>query len=190
MIDVPSDPPLPQEQVIEQRLIECGLQIGGISIRYEDYLQSIEIIIRPAAGATTSHFECIRNAANYEIVTFEDLDMYNAYNDYASELARPQLLETFKNSLQAKGLLEGFPERQNFENLDAYAKALERHAGVAPGLALRVSDDRIVFDPPRDGSDPMAFIEGYSDLMAIVAYASALENVSFGFIGNEAIRED
>ncbi|WP_447765671.1 hypothetical protein [Sphingopyxis panaciterrae] len=186
MIDAPPALPPSQEQVIEQRLIECGLEVAGISVRYEDYLRSIEIMIRSTAGATTDHFECIRAAAGYEIVGFENRQMDQAYNDYISELARPQLLQSFKGRLQQRGLLEGFPERRNFENLAAYAKALEMHGGIAPGSALRSSGDGILFSPPRDEKNPGDLVDRYSDLMAIIGYASALEDVKFGFVGNEA----
>lgn len=103
MIDMPPVPPPSPEKVIEQRLIECGLDVSGVSVRYEDYLQSIEIVIRPTAGATADHFECIKNAAGYEIVTFEDREMYRAYSDYTAELARPEMLESLKAGLQERG---------------------------------------------------------------------------------------
>ena len=116
MIDMPAEPPPAHEQVIEQRLAQCGLDIGGVSVRFEDYLQSTEIVIRPTAGATVDHFECIKNAAGYEIVTFEDREMYQAYSDYTAELARPEMLESLKARLQEKGLLEALPERASFEH--------------------------------------------------------------------------
>ena len=186
MIDMPPASPPSQEQVIEKRLIECGLNAKGVSVKYEGYLQSIEIVIRPNSGATADHFRCIKDAAGYEIVTFEDRDMYVAYNEYASVLARPQVLDGFKASLEEKGLLEGFPERRKFDNFNEYAKALETHGGLKPGTALRVSGDGIVFDPPLDDKNSADFMKCYSDLLAIVGYASALERFNFGFIGNAA----
>lgn len=190
MIDMPAEPPPSHEQVIEQRLAQCRLNIGGVSVRYEDYLQSIEIIIRPTANATADHFECIKNAAGYEIVTFEDREMYKAYSDYTAELARPEMLESLKAGLQEKGLLEALPERANFESLDAYAKALEAHGGVAPGSVLRVSGDEILFDPPRDDKSPAAFLDHYSDLIGIIGYLSVRDGFGFAFIGNEQFAEE
>jgi hypothetical protein len=190
MTDLPPSPPPTQEQIIERSLVECGLDARGISIKYEADLQSIEIVIRPSAGATAQHFQCIHDAAGYEIVTFEDQKMYVAYGEYASELARPEVLEMFKDGLQKRHLLDGFPERRNFATLLDYAKALETHAGMPPGSALKVSGDGLIFDPPRAQESPAEFAEKYSDLLAIVGYASALERVSFGFIGNEAVSEN
>ena len=190
MIDMPPVPPPSPEKVIEQRLIECGLDVSGVSIRYADYLQSIEIVIRPIAGATAEDFECIKNAAGYEIVTFEDRKMYRAYSDYRVELARPEMLESLKARLQEKGLLEDLPERGNFENLEAYAKALEAHGGVAPGSVLRVYGDEILFYPPRDDESSAAFLDHYSDLIGIIGYLSLRDGFGFAFIGNEQFSDD
>lgn len=190
MIDMPPAPLPSAEQVIEQRLAECGLDVRGVSVRYEDYLQSIEIVIRPTAGATANHFGCIKSAAGYEIVTFEDREMYKAYSDYTTELARPEMLENLKARLQEKGLLEALPERASFESLDAYAKALEAHGGVAPGSVLRVSGDEILFDPPRDDKSPAAFLDHYSDLIGIIGYLSVRDGLRFAFIGNEQFSEE
>ena len=190
MIDMPPVPPPSPEKVIEQRLIECGLDVSGVSVRYEDYLQSIEIVIRPTAGATADHFECIKNAAGYEIVTFEDREMYRAYSDYTAELARPEMLESLKAGLQEKGLLEALPERANFESLDAYAKALEAHGGVALGSVLRVCGDDILFYPPSDNKSPVAFLDHYSDLIGIIGYLSVRDGLGFAFVGNEQFSDE
>jgi hypothetical protein len=120
---------------------------------------------------------------------FEDPKMYSAYNAFADDLVRPQMVESFRKSLQERGLLKNFPERRNFASLQDYAKALEVHGGVPPGTALRVSGDGLIFDPPREKQSPADFAERWSDLLAITAYASALEHLSFGFIGNEAVSE-
>ena len=188
-MDLPPEPPPPQERIIEYRLIECGLDSVGISIRYEEYLQSIEIVIQPDAGVTSDHFECIKDAVGYEIVTFEDLELGNSYREFVSERMRPQLLATCKADLIERGLLEGFPERRNYESLDAYLRALEEHSGVSPGTALRGSGDDIIFDPPRDEIEPLDHIHRYSDLLAVVRFVSVRDRVSFGFIGNEKVQD-
>lgn len=189
MTDLALNPPPTSEQVIEGRLIECGLNAKGILVKYEDDLRSIQVIIRPISGATANHFECIRAAAGHEIVTFEDGKMYIAYSEYTAEVVRPQVLEIFKDELRKKNLLERFPERRNFASLADYTRALELHGGISPGSTLRVYGDGIVFDPAHDETDPEDFVEKYSDLLAIVGYACALEHLKFGFIGNAAAPE-
>ncbi|QCI95558.1 hypothetical protein FA702_18255 (plasmid) [Novosphingobium sp. EMRT-2] len=179
-----------QEQVIEQRLVKCGLKAGGISVKYEEDLQSIEVIIGPAARANQGHFECIKDAAAHEIVTFEDGAMYKAYNDYTSEAARPQMLESLTATLRERKLLQGFPERGSFQSLGEFARALEKHAGTKPGAALRVDGDGIVFDPPHEANLPADFAAKYSDLLSVVMFASVRDHISFGFIGNEAVSPD
>lgn len=186
MTDLPPSPPPTHEQVIERKLIECGLYANGISVKHEAELQSIEVRIRPASGASTRNFKCIRDAVGNEIVIFEDEKMFLAYSDYASEEARPQVLEMLKDGLRKRNLLEGFPERRSSANLADYARALELHGNIPPGSTLKAADNEIIFDPLCDQKSPADFVEKYSDLLAIVGYACALERIRFGFIGNAA----
>jgi len=107
----PTEPPAAPEQVIEQRLIDCGLNKGGFTVKYEDYLQSIEIVINPTAGAREEHFSCIRQSTGHEIVTFDENAMQVAYLDYVSEIVRPQMLSDATAQLAERQLLAGFPEK-------------------------------------------------------------------------------
>ncbi len=189
MIDVPPEPLPTQERVIEQRLLDCGLNPGGFTVKYEDYLQSIEIVIEPSAGATSDNFACIREAAGNEIVTFEDGEMFAAYMDFTSELARPEMMVMYEGRLKEAGLWEDFPGREDFGSLEEYAEALEVHAGIKPGSALRVSGNGILFDPPSASHNYADFAERYSNLLSVVAYAATKDRVNFGFIGNERVAE-
>jgi hypothetical protein len=187
---ISTEPPQAAEQVIEQRLIECGLSRSGFTVKYEDKLRSIEIVITPAAGAREEHFSCIRRAVDHEIVTFDDRAMQEAYSDYVSELLRPEMLASATAELKKRGLLKGFPERDKFPSLEAYAQALERHGGVPPKSVLRVEGDTIVFDPPRGQTDFRDFEKKYSNLIAVIMFAAARGDFKdFGFIGNERLAE-
>ena len=179
-----------QEQFIQQNLVDCGLVRTGISVKYEEELQSIEAIIRPEAKANQDHFACIKDAIGHELVTFTDGAMYDAYNEYAAEAARPQMLASLTAALQERKLLQGFPIRSDFPSLSEYARALEKHAGTKPGAALRFEGDAIVFDPPHTATPPADFAAEYSDLLSVVMFASVRDHISFGFIGNEAVTPD
>lgn len=190
MIDMPPEPPPAQEQVIEQKLLACGLKSGGFTVRYEDYLQRIEVVITPAAGATPDHFGCIHEAAFPEIVTFEDRTMYQKYMAYVGELFRPQMLADLEANLRASGLWEDFPRREDYPLLADYARALEVHAGVEPGTAFRAENDKqLAFDPPLGDQAYAEFAERYSDLLMVGMYAAAMGDFSIGFTGNEKFRE-
>lgn len=186
----PATPPLAQEQVIEQRLVECGLSKGGFTVKYEDYLQSIEIVITNAAGARKEHFPCIRQAVDHEFVSFADGSMQRAYSDYETGVLRPQMLDDATAELKKRGLLKNFPDRKSFASFELYAQALERHSGLAPGSALKVSGKSIVFDPPRGQINSRDFDKRYYSLIAAIMFASARGDFeNFGFIGNEAVAE-
>lgn len=189
MIDTPSEPPAAQEQVIERKLLDCGLKSSGFTVRYEDYLQSIEVVISPPAGATLAHFACIREAAFPEIVTFEDGAMFRQYLDFQAKLVRPQVLADAEAALKGYGRWEGFPRRVEFASLDVYAHALERHLGFAPGSLFKVSGDALTFDPPREDFLAASSYERFVPVMAAMSYASASDRVHFGFIGNDKVRE-
>ena len=183
---VDATPPPAHEQLIERRLVECGLSTDGFTVKYEDYLQSIEIVITPAAGARKDHFPCIRQAAEHEIVSFADASMQKAYSDFETELLRPQMLEVATAELKKRGLLANFPDRKSFANLEQYAQALERHSGLMPKSALKVSGSTIIFDPPRDRTNFKDFNKRYSSLMAVTMFAAVRGDADFAFIGNEA----
>lgn len=182
-------PPPAYEQVIEQRLIACGLRRDGFSVKYEDYLQSVEIVIKPAAGARKEHFPCIRQAVEYEIVSFADGSMQRAYSDFETGLLRPQMLESATAELRKRGLLTDFPDRKTYANFELYAEALEWHSGLAPRSSLRVSGKAIIFDPPRSHLNFRDFEKRYSSLMAVISFAAARGDADFAFTGNEAVAE-
>jgi hypothetical protein len=187
---MPATPPAAHEQVIEQRLAECGLRRGGFSVQYEDYLQSIEIVITSAAGAREKHFPCIRQAVEHEIVSFADGGMQKAYSDYEAELLRPQMLESATAEVKKRGLLKNFPDRSSFASLGLYVQALERHSGLVPGTALRVSGKTILFDPSGSQGNFSDFDKRYSNLLALIMFATARGDLKdFGFTGNEALAE-
>lgn len=190
MIDTPPEPPFANEQVITQRLLECGLAAGGFTVRNENYLQSIEVVIAPAARVTAGHFPCIHEAAFPEIVTFEDGTMYQQYMAYVAELFRPQMLADSEAALKERGLWEGFPERRAFPTFADYVRALEAHAGFAPGSMLRAEgNDRVTLDPPdRDVLTKMDY-ERMAALFAVLHFAAVREGFPIGLIGDDKLRD-
>ncbi|RIA37905.1 hypothetical protein DFR49_3795 [Hephaestia caeni] len=189
MIDLPPEPPIQQEQVIAQKLVDCGLDAQGFTVKYEDYLQSIEIVIGRDAGATENQFACINRAAGHEIVTFRENALQSAYTDFMAELYRPQMIADATAGLKKLGLLDNFPKRTAYESLADYARALESHCGLIPGSALKAHGEGISFQPPRE-VDFKEFSKKYSGLIAAIMYANAIgDSEGFGFIGNAAIAE-
>ncbi len=179
---------LPPEQVIEQRLVECGLDYKGISVKYEGYLQSIEVVIKPEAGAASQHFPCIHKATGFEIVTFADMEMARQYSDFTTELFRSKMLEDARKSLEKMGLLKNFPVRATFGNDKLFAEAVELLCGLDAGTVIKSYGESLAFDPPREIlEDVDAFQEKYSCLLSAMTFAMAKRDVKgFGFVGNES----
>ncbi|KGB57178.1 hypothetical protein FG91_00287 [Sphingopyxis sp. LC81] len=186
MIDMPQVPPPAYEQVLTQMLLECGLRNGGFTVKYEDDLQSVEIVIEKEAGASKAHFDCIKQAADYEIVTFKDPDLQQAYQDKVFEALRPQMLADARAELEKRGVLDGFPERSKFGSDRLFAEALEQQCGMLPGSFFVQSEWGLVGQPKLD-SQSKVDQDRISCLMAAIMYVSAKgESFEFGFIGNEA----
>jgi hypothetical protein len=179
---------LPPEQVIEQRLVQCGLNPSGFSVKYEDYLQSIEIVIKAEAEATPEQFGCIKEVADLGIISFTDLQMNKDYRDYVTGLLRPKMLESSRQSLEKIGKLKNFPERADFVSNKLFAEAIEVHCDVPMGGVLKEFGDRIAFMPQQEEyRDFDRFTAKYSCLINAIAYVAAKRELDIGFIGNGAI---
>lgn len=182
-------PPMPPERVIEQKLVECGLERGGLSISYSALLQSIEVVISPSANAAAGQFKCIRAATSGEIVTFEDAEFAKAYAHFEYETLRPEILRSARDTLASYRLLEGFPERGRFGDDAEFARALEVHCGFAAEaiiehgeFGLRVTPDKL-----PQGRLSKTWFRKFSCLMASITYVSARDgDFKVGLIGNEA----
>ena len=184
MISTPPTPPA-YERILEQKLVECGLKSDSFTVKYEDYLQNIGIVIGEEAGASAENLDCIRTAAGLEIVTFRSATLQKTYEERTSELLRPKMLADARNELAKRGLLNGFPERASFASDKLFAEALERHCGVEPGSFFVVSQWGLTMRPTGMSK---AELKRTSCLMAAVVYVSAKgEPFKFGFTGNEAI---
>lgn len=190
MIDIPPEPPLVQEQQIAQALVDCGLKAGGFTVRYEAELQSIEVVIRPAAEAGPEQFPCIFNVVWPEIVTFEDSVMTQQYYAYVSDHLRPQILADAEAGLRERGLLDEFPDRSRYATFADYIRALEVHAGFTPGSVLQLDgDDRVtvVFQESIELAD--VSYDRFAALFAVLTFASATGEFKLGFVGNEKVSD-
>lgn len=186
MIDLPSEPQPAYEQVIEQKLIQCGLRAAGFTVKYDDELQSIHIVIDKQAGASRDSMDCIREAAGHQIVTFLDRDMQKAYDEKVFEALRPKMLADAREALEKRGLLDDFPERSNYGSDKLFAEALERHCGIEQGT-LFVEGRWVLIGQPKPGDWSKAYQDKMACLMSVIRYVSAKgDEFEFGFIGNEA----
>lgn len=185
MIDMPQVPASAYEQVLTQKLLQCGLRNGGFTVKYEDELQSTLIVIEQESEASAGLFDCIKQAVGYEIVTFEDPELQKAYLDRVFETLRPKMLADARAELEKRGALDGFPERSKFDSDKLFAEALERQCGMRPGSFFVQSQSGLIGQPKRRQSK--ADEDTMGCLMAAVTYVNAKgEDFKVGFIGNEA----
>lgn len=191
-MDLPPAYPPSSEQVIEQKLLDCGLKSGAFTVKYEDYLRSIEVVIGADAGADLEDFECIRAAVGHEIVTFQDDHLQIAYADQSYELVKPKMLADAAEGLRKRGLLDGFPERANFSSDKAFAEAIESHCGVEVGSFFAESEwGLIAKSTAGNGRLSASDWDKMTCLMNSLMHASAKgDGFKIGFIGNQKFRDD
>lgn len=186
MIDMPQVPPPAYEQVLTQKLLKCGLRNGGFTVKYEDELQSVEIVIEKAVGGSAANIDCIREAVGYEIVTFKDQTLQQAYQDRVYETLRPKMLADAKAELVKRGIFDGLPERSKYASDKLFAEALERHCGLQSGSYFVESQWGLIAQPKAERQSKAEEAK-MSCLGAAIMYASARgDDFKFGFIGNEA----
>lgn len=186
MIDMPQVPPPAYEEGLTQKLMQCGLRNTGFTVKYQDELQSIEIVIDREAGASAEHFGCIKQAAGHEIITFKQPELRQAYEDWVFEALKPTMLADAQAELVKHGALEDFPERSKFGSDRLFAEALERQCGMKPG-SFFVKTQWGLIGQPKMGRQSKADAGRMSCLIAAILYVRAKgEPFKFGFIGNEA----
>lgn len=187
MIDMPQATPPAYEQIVTQELLQCGLRNGAFTVKYEDELQSVEIVIENEAGASAANLDCIREVAGHEIVTFRDHALQQAYQDRVYEGLRPTMLADAKAELEKRGVLDGFPERSKYGSDKLFAEALERQCGMKPGSFFVESQSGLVGQPKLEHLSKAEEAK-LSCLMAAIMYVSAIgDDFKFGFIGNEEV---
>ncbi|WP_068080861.1 hypothetical protein [Novosphingobium rosa] len=188
MIDAPAPPP--STYAIEQKLQQCGLKAGGLTVVYRQELQSIEIIIDEPAGATKDMFGCIRQAAGPEVVTYKNAAMQQAYADQQEELDRQKMLAYATTALEKRGLLAGFPARSDFASNGLFAQALEQRCGGKPGEFLMASRDGVMLRSAPEAFDETRFGK-MTCLVAELIYVSARDkSFKIDMIGNAAPATD
>lgn len=186
-MDVIPEPPLPYEQVVTQKLLDCGLTDHGFTVKFEDYLQSYEVVIYRSANVAPDMYPCIRAAAGNEVVTFDDQELSSGYNAFLTELYRPKMIEDAEAELAKRGLLKGFPQRAEFLTDALFAEAIEVHCGLEKGEAIRPFGGALAFQPsPEAVHDFNKFHERYSCLISAIMLVSARNEMRIGFIGNGA----
>ncbi len=186
-MEILPEPPPSYEQIITQKLVECGLSSRGLKVSYEDDFQSYEIVIGPSANAKAEMFSCIRDTAAGEIVSFDDQELMSGYHAFLAEAYRPQMIASAESELAKRGLLKGFPRRVDFASDALFAEALEEHCGLVKGEVIQPFGDKLVVQPPPEAlRDFKATMERYSCLYSAIQLASARGEGKFGFVGNQA----
>lgn len=181
MIDAP--PPMPPAQSIARQLQTCGLDEDAVTVTWHDAMEGVVIEVRKGARVAASQVPCIYTAAGSNLVIFKDDAQQAAYDGYAAEQARPELLASVTKQVAEMGLAKDFPRRSTYASLREYGDALARHAGFPAGV-FQVSgrNVQVAFPMSNDGMED--FEKGRRGI-AVAMYATALGDLdTMGVIGN------
>ena len=190
MVDLPPELPIQVHEPFVERLVECGLDADGITVVHVPEHQYSEITIASAAQAREAHLPCIREAVQGEFVLFDDTQLGRAYEEHVFAFYRPRWLAETKATLTEMELLDGFPQRSDFADFEGYIRALESHAGFREGSRLVGEEGSITLLPRSPGDYSAELMEEDVRLIAVVLYASLIDDIAFAFIGNEVTLED
>ncbi len=177
------------ETALIAKLVACGLSPSGISVRYEDELQSDVVTISPAASVSAAHFECIHEAARGSLVEFGDQAIGSRYDEFAEHAAGIWMRGEAIKWLKAHGKYEGAPLLKAGMEPKVWAHAAERFCGLREGEAIE-------FRRPEFMTLKRSFLSfpvnpKVNCLMSLIWLSDfAASGVSFGFVGNAAFAKD
>jgi len=172
------------EATLIAKLVACGLSPSGISVRYEDFLQSDVITFSPAAGVSETKFECIYKAVWGSFVEFDDKVLGSKYAAFEEREAGDWARGEAASWLKAHNKFEGAPTLSPTQDPKVWAGAVEHFCGFQSGeviefveptfMTLRHSTTTF---PPDPKVQCLMYVIWLSDLKA--------SGIVFGFVGNE-----
>ncbi|MDQ0839237.1 hypothetical protein [Sphingomonas faeni] len=169
MIDMSPVSPHSYPSTLTQKLLQCGLRNGKFAVEYDHDLQGYEIIIAHEAGVTCEQFDCVREVAGTELVTFHDAKLQQAYDARVREIEMPGKLAAARAKLEKYGVLANFPERRNFISDELFAAALERQCGLEVGSVFLKTRSGLTFHPSVDVKEKEQCLDCVVDVIMYVA---------------------
>ena len=180
----------PPEIAIVQDLARCGLKPAGLSISFDELLQSTVVTIARKAGGSASDFKCIRSAAWGKVdLTFEDDKLGADYQSFSNAVGSTEVRWLARHWLAERGLLERVPTFPIGTPPEEIATAIEKLCSIEPGNALELSSSNLVTVRPSFLKIP---IDPRIECLFNVMIAIDLEEhgLNFGFIGNAKFAEE
>jgi hypothetical protein len=177
--DLPSPPP-----VIEQ-LTRCGLNAGGLTIEFDDLLQTAVVTVKIGAGGRASMFPCVRHAIwGAAEITFENEKLGEAYRQFDQSVGAAEGQAMARAWLAEHGLLDRLPQFATGEGEASIREKIESFCSIPRGTALELaSPGFLTFRHDFMTLPPKPEFECL--LYTLMAVDLEKQGLSFGFIGNE-----
>lgn len=171
---------------IVQDLARCGLDPAGLTISFDELLQSTVVTVARKAGGNASGFTCIRSASWGKVeVTFEDDKLGAGYQSFSNAVGSTEARWLARHWLAERGLLERVPKFAIGTPPEEIATEIEKLCSIEPGKALELSSPNFVAVRPSFLKIPAdQRIECLFNVM--IAIDLEEHGLNFGFIGNQA----
>jgi hypothetical protein len=185
----PIDPAIHQQ--LERAVEACGLSPADVTITYEDWLQSEQILVK-SKSLSDEQLRClssIERASPHPIVVIANADLTKRNIELQHERDRADA----KQWLRERGLFDSLPEYDpKSETVPEFAKRMERFCGIKPGSVLTLHELGVLtFKPEWAETQLRGGVKlGHDKFWCLMHSLSAsnLEEhgVRFAIIGNEA----
>ena len=190
MIDLP---PPSYEQTIEA-VVKCDISHANIRIKYEDYLQSDEVVVSDLGTVTDDKLRCLRAAVHpFYILTIRNAEQQAAFYDLSQKDDRPRQLTEAREWARSRGMLDRVPTYDPERGVDEFSAALDVACGFKRGGALQPGGGSWVTVRPDvvSTNELTKSSKALECLMQMFAASNAPDKgIKFGFIGNEALAEE
>jgi hypothetical protein len=173
-----------------QDLVRCGLDRTGLSISFDDLLQSNVVTVARKAGGEASQFTCLRSAVwGKADILFDDEKLQSDYRSFDAAVALAEVRWEARHWLAERGMLEKLPEFSVGTPPDKIVRGIEEFCSIEPGKALSLySPTSITFR--SDFLKIPASPESECLIRAMSVIDLEKHGLEFVIIGNAAVAQE
>ncbi|WP_447952478.1 hypothetical protein [Sphingopyxis chilensis] len=184
MIDAPPEIPVIQD------LVRCGLDSAGLSISFDDELQSSVVTVARKAGGDASKFTCIRSAVWGKVdLAFQDNKLASDYRSFEAVVGLAEAQWQARHWLAERDMLKKLPDFADGTPPERIIWGIEQFCSIEPGEALALYSPTLITLRP-DFLQPLGRPEFECLINVMMLIDLEKHGLEFGLIGNEAIAQE
>jgi len=180
----------PPEVPVIQDLVRCGLDRSGLSISFDDLLQSHVVTVARKAGGKASQFTCVRSAVWGKVdISFDDEKLQSDYRSFEAAVGSAEVRWQARHWLAERGMLEKLPDFAVGTPTDKIMQDIEQFCSIEPGEALVLYSSKLITLRPDFVKIPVRpEFECLMQTLMLVDFEK--HGLSFGLVGNEMLAKE